>query len=124
MPTARALLCVTVLLIVGCGEPYRDKQIDAQDFIDSAIPIGTSRSTVLRVLRLREVGFQLIQPDDCEAFATHPRFTCMGGSALLVVHESDLWSWRSPSYRPSLRSFLAFDADERLADYTIFLQGG
>jgi hypothetical protein len=119
-----ALLCIPLFLIAGCGEPYRQKQADTQEFIESSIPIGTRRGTVLTTLRLREVGFQVIPRAECEDFVIDPRFTCMGGSAILVIHDSALWSWRSPSYRPSLRSFLAFDDDERLADYTIFLQGG
>lgn len=118
------LPCVLLLLMVGCGEPYRQKQADTQEFIESSIPIGTRRGTVLTTLRLREVGFQVIPRAECEDFVIDPRFTCMGGSAILVTHEKALWSWRSFGYRPSLRSFLAFDDDETLADYTIFLQGG
>ena len=73
---------------------------------------------------MSDIAFTLIQRADCDGFVSTPRFKCLGGSAILATHEGRLRSWRWPLYQPSLRSFLAFDAEERLADYTVFLQGG
>jgi hypothetical protein len=122
---ARTTLAAFLALLsaVGCGEPYRSKQLEAENFIVESIPIGTRRETVLRTLRVRQVAFALIQPADCDGFVYERRFACRGGSAMFVTNEINLWSWREPLSTPNLRTFLAFDPEEKLADYTIFLDG-
>jgi hypothetical protein len=114
---------LSLLGAAGCGEPYRSKADEAQALVDEWIPVGTRRETVLRTLRVRDLPFQLIQSADCAGFADPRGLACRGGSAICVTNDINLWSWREPLSTPNLHTFLAFDDDERLAEYTIFLDG-
>jgi len=121
---AGALLLVASLFAAGCTETFVAEQNDARDFIDEQLPVGTRRSDAVTLLRTMEFQFRMFTPDQCRHFdIDQRRFQCRGGSGIFVTLEPELWSWNNPFHRPEqLRSFLAFDADERLVESTIFIQ--
>lgn len=121
--SCRRLLCAVLVFITGCAAPFVAEKNDARDFLDESLPIGTHRNTAVSFLRTREFHFNMFTPAQCQGFVVGPRFQCRGGSALFVTLEPEIWSWRSPFYHPALQSFLAFDADERLVESIVFLEG-
>ena len=110
-----------LLFVVGCTGAFTPKKDEARAFVDESLPMGTTRTEAISFLRAHDFQFRLFQREQCRGFVIEPHFRCMGGSAIYVTLEDDVRSWLDPFHNPSLHCFLAFDADERLADSIVSL---
>lgn len=118
---AAAILVMS--LIPGCSANFDDDLANGQRFLDANLPIGTGLQDAVRILEAKEILDVRFTPAECDGFVFDPSLRCRGGSGVVATVAGNINPW-NPFYSPSLRVFLAFDANETLRERLLYIEGG